>query len=220
MMNVTKAFLLIILLAGCSNTPQSSEKPRKWNLILLDGDSTNILAEQLWSQADRAILADPRFYDCVIRGDTGSSWSLQEGSNIVTYQSRDWDWTNMTLMIHKTLKEGTMVHVSESDFRPPLTTPYDSIPKNRDDYLKGYAYGVREQLRQLKTGQRIMGDRIPPNDDQKPYADGERDGQLAVLTKPDLISESVSIEEENIKRSQQEAGVVREPRGGSRAPQP
>ena len=112
------------------------------------------------------------------------------------------------------------MNVSESDFRPPTTTPYDSIPTKRNDYLKGYAYGVREQLRQFRTGQIIVGDRIPPNDTQKPFADGERDGQLAVLTRPDMIAKAVRIDEEMKMKSQQEAGVVREPRGGSRAPQP
>ena len=108
MINATKALLLIILLTGCSNTPPVAEKSRQWDLVLIDGDSNNILPEQLWSHVDRVILTDPRFYDCVLRGDSGSSWSLQDGSNIVTYQSKNWDWTNMILMIQKTLKEGKM----------------------------------------------------------------------------------------------------------------
>lgn len=36
--------------------------------------------------------------------------------------------------------------VSESDFPLPATTPYDTDANHRDQYLKGYADGVREKL--------------------------------------------------------------------------
>ena len=110
------------------------------------------------------------------------------------------------------------LRVSESEFPLPPTTPYDSMPTQRDNYLKGYAFGVSEQLRQFRTGDIILGDRIPPDDQKKPFADGERDGQLAVMTRADLIAEALKMDEQEQMRSQPRGGGYGSPAAGSPSP--
>jgi hypothetical protein len=86
-------------------------------------------------------------------------------------------------------------NVPESDFPLPSTTPYDADANRRDQYLKGYADGVRELLRQHREGKLIFGDRLPPTEDERPYSDGERDGSLAVLARAGGIIEAVTKEQ-------------------------
>ena len=86
--------------------------------------------------------------------------------------------------------------VPESDFLPPATTPYDSDTGHRDQYLKGYADGVRERLRQFRAGILEFGDRRLPTEEDRPYFDGNRDGALAVLARSDAIVEAVTTEQE------------------------
>lgn len=122
--------------------------------------------------------------------------------------------TNEYAEVHRQM----WLRVSESEFPLPTTTPYDSTPTKRDNYLKGYAYGVKEQLRQFRTGDIILGDRIPPDEQQKPFADGERDGQLAVLTRADLIAEALKVDQQKQMKSQPRGGGYGSPAAGSPSP--
>jgi hypothetical protein len=86
-------------------------------------------------------------------------------------------------------------NVPESDFPLPSTTPFDADANRRDQYLKGYADGVRELLRQHKEGKLILGDRLPPTEDERPYSDGVTDGSLAVQARSGGIIEAVTKEQ-------------------------
>ena len=87
------------------------------------------------------------------------------------------------------------IQVPESDFPSPATTPYDADTDRRDQYIKGYADGVRERLQQFKTGIWECGDRLPPAEVDRPYFDGNRDGALAVLARSDAMVEAVTTEQ-------------------------
>ncbi|MDD2241260.1 MAG: hypothetical protein PHI93_11480 [Kiritimatiellae bacterium] len=85
--------------------------------------------------------------------------------------------------------------VPESDFPPPATTPYDADDQRRDQYLKGYADGVRELLRQHKEGKLTFGDQLPPTEGERPYSDGETAGSLAVVERAADIIKAVTKEQ-------------------------
>ena len=92
--------------------------------------------------------------------------------------------------------EARWSQIYESDFPPPATTPYDSYVNRRNQYLKGYADGVRERLRQFRAGKWEFGDRLPSTEEERPYFDGYKDGALAVLAQSDAIIESVTTEQQ------------------------
>ena len=87
--------------------------------------------------------------------------------------------------------------VSESDFPLPATTPYDTDANHRDQYLKGYADGVREKLSECKNNAMTVGDRVLLSEDARPYSDGNRDGALAVIERAPLINDAVTQEQMN-----------------------
>ena len=87
--------------------------------------------------------------------------------------------------------------VSETDYPLPATTPYDSDANRRDQYLKGYADGVREKLSECKNNSLTFGDRFLLSEDARPYFDGNRDGALAVLERAPLINYAVTQEQMN-----------------------
>ena len=101
--------------------------------------------------------------------------------------------------------------VSESDFPLPATTPYDTDTNLREQYLKGYADGVRERLRQFRAGIWECGDRLPPPAPDRPYIDGTRDGSLAVLARSGAIVEAVTTEQQ--KKESQQGGPAYPPQG-------
>ena len=90
--------------------------------------------------------------------------------------------------------EARWSHIPESDFPPPATTPYDSDVIRRNQYLKGYSNGVREQLQQFRAGKRECGDRLRPTEEDRPYFDGNRDGALAVMVRSDTEVEAMTTE--------------------------
>jgi len=97
-------------------------------MALLRGDSTNTLPRAEWSQLDRDVLGDPQFYEFIIGADTGASWSMQDGKNVVTYRSWDWDWRMKTVLIQKLEVEGQLdVEQAESTV-PVKAAPSASSP--------------------------------------------------------------------------------------------